>query len=744
MRIWPALSYYIYHAALLPRTALATRYHHHVVTGAQQFVIVNSDDPQLYRLLGFLPLLQTLKAQVIIATILAVIVGLPIILFFYLRPRHPYADWTSRLPDSLVDLLIYLQLKAAAYKEVLAADIMAGLTSPLGIGLDIASKVSFWDPLGIKGKQVKGVGNGSSSRTGRAALRRRKQDHGQEFTIKAASGSKSQLNGHHSSHYPGLYNTGNSCFLNSTLQSLASLDVLKQHLESVMELAEAWDVPTPVTDALHDLVLSLNTSGVKRSALIPRQLTDALASLPQTNVGSFFYAHQQQDAHELMVLLTSAIDDEMSLVSAERDYVQRRQAIGLRAAVAPSVPSLYSSSSFASTSTNPFRSLIAQRTACLDCGYVEAVRHYPADELSLGVPFRAGSATTLESCLASWSKLERVDWICFRCSLQKTLDKVRADVQRMTSGSTNGHAVEGEIKGNGSAVDGTASNGSSKPSNSRKKKLKEARRKETILAAILEGRFSEDEVEASHLLEKASVKLERAFSSLSTKQVMIARTPRILILHLNRSSYNASNYGASKNNTPVLFDEYLNIADVVTNGELNISGSLPISRGPSPARDVDGQAWPDRLATNGDPYHFMPSSQSLYRLCAIVVHYGSHSAGHYISFRRRKLKKSSSPSSVGDEVNQQDGKEESTYDAWFRISDDSVTPCSLDSVISQNPFLLFYERVEEVQRPGRKSMAPAKEHGALLPKGFEAYGRDELQKSINTYHPRVVERWNVQ
>jgi ubiquitin carboxyl-terminal hydrolase 1 len=744
MRIWPALSYFIYNTALLlPRTALAS--HNYFVTGSQQFIIVDSGDPQLYKVFGFLPFLHTLKAQVTIATIFAVIIGLPLFLFFYLRPRHPYADWTSRLPDSIVNLLFYLQIEAVAYKEVLITDIMAVLTSPLSIGLDIASNVSFWDPLGLKGKRGRGTGTGFSSRTGRAALRR-KQDHAYGLKNGAASGSKSQLNGHYPSHYPGLYNTGNSCFLNSTLQSLASLDVLKQHLESVMELAETWDVPTPVIDALHDLVLSLNTSGVKRSALIPRQLTDALSSLPQTNVGSFFYAHQQQDAHELMVLLTSAIDDEMSLVLAERDYVQRRQAIGLRAAVAPSVPSLYSLSSFASTSANPFRSLIAQRTACLDCGYVEAVRHYPADELSLGVPFRAGSATTLESCLASWSKLERVDWICFRCSLEKTLEKVRADLKRMTSGSTNGQMIEGVVNGNGSAVNGSISNGSSKPSNSKKKKLKEVRRKETVLAAILEGRFSEDEVEASHLLEKASVKLERAFSSLSTKQVMIARTPKILILHLNRSSYNASNYGASKNNTPVLFDEYLDIGNVVTNGELNVSGNLPISRGPSPARDSNGQAWPDRPATNGYHHQIQPFSLSLYRLCAIVVHYGSHSAGHYISFRRRELRQGYCSSPGGDEVDQQIGEEGSKVDAWFRISDDSVSPCSLDNVLSQNPFLMFYERVEEVQRPGRKSLAAAapKENGAMLPKGFEAYGRDELQKKINTYHPRVVERWNVQ
>jgi ubiquitin carboxyl-terminal hydrolase 1 len=738
MRNWPLYLYII--ATLQPQSASAS----HLVTGSQQFVIVNSEDPQLYKTLGFLPLLQTLKAQIFIATIIAVFAGIPLLLYFYLRPRHPYADWTSRIPDSVLNLFFYLQYEATAYKEALLGEIMAIMSSPLGIGLDIASNVSLWNPLLSKTGRGKGASTGYTSRTGRAALRRKQGYVHGAVNGSGPSGSQQLSNGSQSSYYPGLYNTGNSCFLNSTLQSLASLDVLKKYLESVMELAETWDVPTPVTDALYELVTSLNTSGVKRSSLIPRQLTDALSSLPQTNVGSFFNAHQQQDAHELMVLLTSAIDDEMNMVISERDYVQRRQAIGLRAAVAPSVPSLYSSSSFASTSANPFRSLIAQRTACLDCGYVEAVRHYPADELSLGVPYRAGSATTLEACLASWSRLERVDWICFRCSLQKTLDKVRGDLKRMMSGSSmNGVAVEEETKANGSAVkivDGKMPNGNSKPSQAKRKKLKEARRKETVLESILEGRFSEDEVEASHLLQTASIKLERAFSSLSTKQVMIARTPKVLILHLNRSSYNASNYGASKNNTPVLFDEYLDIGDVVTNGELNISGNLPISRGPSPAREAD------RASSNG--YLDPPSSLALYRLCAIVIHYGSHSAGHYVSFRRRRLQTSSSNTSSGaEDVNFQHTGDRRERDAWYRISDDSVSQCSLDDVLAQNPFIMFYERVEESQRPGRKMTAARQENGfdnhAVLPKGFEAYGRDEMQKKMNTYHPRVVERWKM-
>lgn len=54
-------------------------------------------------------------------------------------------------------------------------------------------------------------------------------------------------------HYPGLINiSGTYCFLNSIVQSLASLSYLKPYLDKVQERAEELDVPTPVVDALRD------------------------------------------------------------------------------------------------------------------------------------------------------------------------------------------------------------------------------------------------------------------------------------------------------------------------------------------------------------------------------------------------------------------------------------------------------------------------------------------------------------
>lgn len=67
--------------------------------------------------------------------------------------------------------------------------------------------------------------------------------------------SKSNQKNHSdSSHYPGLYNTGNTCFFNSVVQSVSSCRHFLRYLDNVIDLAEKYDVVTPVTDSIYDLI----------------------------------------------------------------------------------------------------------------------------------------------------------------------------------------------------------------------------------------------------------------------------------------------------------------------------------------------------------------------------------------------------------------------------------------------------------------------------------------------------------
>ncbi|KAJ8487929.1 hypothetical protein ONZ45_g14147 [Pleurotus djamor] len=55
-------------------------------------------------------------------------------------------------------------------------------------------------------------------------------------------------------YYPGLVNiSGTYCFMNSTLQAMASLSYLQPQIDTIHEKAVELDVPSPVIDALRDL-----------------------------------------------------------------------------------------------------------------------------------------------------------------------------------------------------------------------------------------------------------------------------------------------------------------------------------------------------------------------------------------------------------------------------------------------------------------------------------------------------------
>jgi ubiquitin carboxyl-terminal hydrolase 1 len=187
-----------------------------------------------------------------------------------------------------------------------------------------------------------------------------------------------------------------------------------------------------------------------------------------------------------------------------------------------------------------------------------------------------------------------------------------------------------------------------------------------------------------------NVVLSKTMSRVSTKQIMIARPPRILALHLNRSSYSASAWAASKNNRQVLFPEMLDVGAVTLGGSISVDG---------------------REAMNGARRGAGPC----YRLAAIVVHYGSHAFGHYVAFKRV-------PDASLDDA-----------DAWLRISDASVTHASLAHVQCENPFMLFYELLPPVP-----AVADADVHAA----------RQESTTSQSRFpprctRPRTVHRWST-
>ena len=307
---------------------------------------------------------------------------------------------------------------------------------------------------------------------------------------------------------------------------------------------------------------------------------------------------------------------------------------------------------------SPFDGLTANRRSCVICGYTEAVMHFSFDSWQLSVP-RLANSCRLEDCLEDYTRLEILkDCICRKCSLVATHAKLVRELEGASSS---------------------------------KKRLKKMETR--VKEALAQGRIEDD---------LKDVPIEKVFSPASTKQAMVARPPPVLVLHLNRSIH----YGqyASKNTCRVVFPEVLDLTPYTTSGSLSTIPTAAISTPPP------------RATTPSPSLYGTP--RTIYRLAAVVCHYGSHSFGHYICYRRKPRSGKFTPpklsSSAGiDEDVFEDG-ETAVGKGWLRISDDSVRECGLETVLADGSgaFMLYYERAQR-ERPGLYGLDSSASGGSL-------------------------------
>jgi ubiquitin carboxyl-terminal hydrolase 1 len=294
----------------------------------------------------------------------------------------------------------------------------------------------------------------------------------------------------------------------------------------------------------------------------------------------------------------------------------------------------------------------------------------------------AQAGCALEACLADYTKLELLtDCICRKCSLLATHKRLAQEAERLAE----------------------AMNADPDASMSKKRRVKEAKKLETkIKLALEEGRI-EDDIKG--------VKMDKVFSKASTKQAMIARPPPVLALHLNRSIH--SGHYAAKNNIRIIFPEILDLTSFTTSGNLSTIPSIPISTPPPSI---------PRSTTPTPATYAIP--RTIYRLSAVVCHYGQHSFGHYVCYRRKPRPLSTgtarfTPPKLADPlgcecekcerfgpVRDDDDEALNTERTrpgygWLRISDESVKECGIETVLQEGSgaFMLYYERVVQA-RPG--------------------------------------------
>ena len=197
------------------------------------FVLVES--PQLkYPLFGIIPYPVELSIQAALGTaILLILIGTAYVV--------------AAREESLIDSL-------GLWLAILVREIMATVSSSVGLGGDLFGRVGRV-LAGVTGGKHGAAASWSSVDTSQAGLASRANKRSRKaMPLRRAQASAANAQQAQAKHHPGLYNTGNTCFFNSVLQALASTEGLAEYLDGIIVLAERWDVATPVTDALRELV----------------------------------------------------------------------------------------------------------------------------------------------------------------------------------------------------------------------------------------------------------------------------------------------------------------------------------------------------------------------------------------------------------------------------------------------------------------------------------------------------------
>jgi ubiquitin carboxyl-terminal hydrolase 1 len=477
----------------------------------------------------------------------------------------------------------------------------------------------------------------------------------------------------------GLGNISNSCYQNSVLQGLGSLRPLPTYLASVDREA-LTDKKAGTIDTLRQLVADLNSTSNNDKTLWTPSVLKSMSTW------------QQQDAQEYFSKLLDEVDREMARLLAPLHKPAGYESEALQSSKDDTAASQHSDDSGYLSMThsksglelrlarNPLEGLQAQRVACTACGHSDGLSMIPFNCLTLNLG-TDGREHDLYERLDSYTKVESIPGVeCAKCTLlkyQKLVGKLIAGAE--AKGTTEAQWPEPFAR----------------------------------LRAINEA-LEEDDFEDGTLQKKCKIRPEHKVASTKTKQAVIARPPRSLVVHMNRSVFDETTGRMWKNLAAVRFPTLLDLGPWCL-------GSAHAPQG----KEDESEQWlldpGSSMIAGGDGESKI--SGPLYELRAVITHYGRHENGHYVCYRRHGKRKErgkeveEKPAQLaGDKegmhdvdgvagrqgseevqgiIEREEEREDKEGTQWWRLSDQDVSMVDEEEVVAQSGvFMLFYDCVD--------------------------------------------------
>lgn len=388
--------------------------------------------------------------------------------------------------------------------------------------------------------------------------------------------------------YPGgIANDGNTCFMNSIIQSLASSPFFINYLTSNKSSK------TPFSNELLSLLNSINSLNPnKPPTFTTKKILKVMKDSPNKHL---FLGYNQEDAQEFYQNIMKQVEKEYkeqnNIGKISNDYVSLPEnslrgveSLGSLGNVYVPVKHIDPADDSNNDKFKPFTLLTpvdgiqCDRIGCIKCGEMGGIRYSVTSGLALNIPSNYANRRefSLHELISEFCKEETIDNVeCNRCSLIAMREAICEKINNLDNSLSPSQLLRSKFTEKLNLIDKTLSYNS-------------------IPDKIY------NELHTKNLVQKST----------KVKQSLLSRPPPLLCIHINRSVFDPNTYMVRKNNAkidfPLVFDASPYVAD---DDNINLDARKPL-----------------RADNERSPIY--------YSLKSVVSHFGTHNYGHYIAFRK--------------------------------------------------------------------------------------------------------------